>query len=99
MANPEAYTRLILEVLRGNQAAFVRTDELQEAWRIFTPLLHTLEQNKITPLPYAYGSSGPREADVLMAANGFILPNGFRYQQRAVRHIGPHVSDLYSHDT
>lgn len=40
---PDAYESLLLEALRGDQANFVRSDELEEAWRIFTPLLHRLE--------------------------------------------------------
>lgn len=39
---PDAYERLILDVIRGSQLHFVRTDELAEAWRIFTPMLHEL---------------------------------------------------------
>ena len=37
-----AYTRLLLDVLRGDQSTFVRSDELNEAWRIFTPILHQI---------------------------------------------------------
>ena len=43
MENPDAYTRLILDVLRGKQSGFVRDDELQAAWTIFTPLLEQLD--------------------------------------------------------
>ncbi len=32
------------------------SDELAEAWRIFTPLLHRIEGEKITPIEYMYGS-------------------------------------------
>jgi glucose-6-phosphate 1-dehydrogenase len=35
-SNPDAYTRLILDVLQGKQGAFVRDDELRRAWEIFT---------------------------------------------------------------
>lgn len=55
MKMPDAYERLILDVFLGSQMHFVRTDELAEAWRIFTPLLHDLEKNRIAPLPYTYG--------------------------------------------
>ena len=41
---PDAYERLILDCFVGSQMHFVRTDELKEAWRIFTPLLHHIEQ-------------------------------------------------------
>lgn len=51
---PDAYERLILDVFCGSQMHFVRSDELQEAWRIFTPLLHQIEKQKIQPIPYKY---------------------------------------------
>uniref|UniRef100_A0A674MVJ3 glucose-6-phosphate dehydrogenase (NADP(+)) n=1 Tax=Takifugu rubripes TaxID=31033 RepID=A0A674MVJ3_TAKRU len=46
---PDAYERLILDVFCGNQMHFVRSDELREAWRIFTPLLHQIEAEKTPP--------------------------------------------------
>lgn len=49
---PDAYERLILDVFCGSQMHFVRSDELYEAWRIFTPLLNEIEQKQVTPLPY-----------------------------------------------
>ena len=68
---PDAYTRLILDVLRGQQSAFVRNDELDAAWAIFTPLLHKLEQGddsqKTLPTPYEFGSRGPPEADAFLS--------------------------------
>ena len=66
MEVPDAYTRLILDVLRGEQATFVRSDELEAAWAIFTPLLHKIEEEKIKPEPYAFGSRGPESADEMM---------------------------------
>ena len=41
---PEAYEKLIHDVLQGESHNFVRRDELEQAWRIFDPLLHHLEQ-------------------------------------------------------
>ncbi len=35
------------------------SDELTEAWRVFTPLLHEIESEKDVPIPYKYGSRGP----------------------------------------
>ena len=46
---PDAYERLILDVFVGSQMHFVRTDELAEAWRIFTPLLHAIEHDRPAP--------------------------------------------------
>lgn len=57
---PEAYERLILEVLRGDRSLFIRADELAAAWDIVTPALHALEKNRIHPQPYLFGSSGPQ---------------------------------------
>jgi glucose-6-phosphate 1-dehydrogenase len=68
---PDAYTRLILDVLRGKQSGFVRDDELDAAWAIFTPLLHRIETEEIQPIPYAFGSRGPKEADEMLARGGF----------------------------
>ena len=36
------------------------SDELREAWRIFTPLLHQIEREKAQPIPYVYGRCGGR---------------------------------------
>jgi glucose-6-phosphate 1-dehydrogenase len=62
---PEAYARLILDVLRGDQSQFVRNDELAAAWDIFTPVLHRMEREKVRPLPYPFGSRGPIRSDKL----------------------------------
>lgn len=53
---PDAYERLILDVFCGSQMHFVRSDELAEAWRIFTPLLHQIEEEKMKPVPYKFVS-------------------------------------------
>jgi len=68
---PEAYTRLILDCMKGDQSLFVRQDELREAWRIVTPLLHTIDKEKVEPLFYPRGTRGPAEADKQAAKFGF----------------------------
>jgi glucose-6-phosphate 1-dehydrogenase len=62
-SNPEAYTRLILDVYHGKQASFVRDDELRRAWEIFTPVLHEIETSSVAPIVYEPGGRGPKEAD------------------------------------
>lgn len=53
---PEAYESLILDALKGDHSNFVRDDELDASWRIFSPLLHYLDDNKeIIPMEYPYG--------------------------------------------
>ncbi|XP_005754997.1 glucose-6-phosphate 1-dehydrogenase-like [Pundamilia nyererei] len=78
---PDAYERLILDVFCGNQMHFVRSDELQEAWRIFTPLLHQVEKEKPRPIPYTYGSRCPREADDLLKRVGFCYEGTYKWVQ------------------
>merc|ERR1711978_551208 len=60
---PGAYTRLILDVMRGDQSLFVRADELREAWRIVDPLLTKVKKGQVKPVPYVRGSRGPEAAD------------------------------------
>jgi len=69
---PEAYEKLIHDVIQGESHNFVRRDELEEAWRIFDPLLNRLEGKQARdPERYAVGSRGPRKADDLIDRMGF----------------------------
>jgi 6-phosphogluconate dehydrogenase len=77
--NPEAYTRLILDVLQGKQASFVRDDELRRAWEIFTPLLHEIDNSNIKPIVYMQGSRGPVEADEFIARLGYSRNDDYVY--------------------
>ncbi|MGK3744455.1 MAG: glucose-6-phosphate 1-dehydrogenase, partial [Bacillariaceae sp.] len=61
LSNPDAYTRLLLSVMRGDQGSFVRDDELRRSWEIFTPLLHAIDDTGVRPLPYKPRSKGPDE--------------------------------------
>jgi 6-phosphogluconate dehydrogenase len=74
-SNPDAYTRLISDVLQGKQGAFVRDDELRRAWEIFTPLLHKIEQENVQPILYPQGSRGPIEADEFIEKVGGYTRN------------------------
>lgn len=67
---PEAYESLILDVIRGDRSLFIRADELEAAWDIFTPVLHELEERNIKPRPYPFGGTGPEAADVLASRYG-----------------------------
>ncbi|XP_068713345.1 glucose-6-phosphate 1-dehydrogenase-like [Montipora foliosa] len=79
---PDAYERLILDVFSGNQSHFVRSDELAEAWRIFTPILHQIEKEKIKPIPYKFGSRGPLESDELIKKCGFVYSGTYKWQKK-----------------
>jgi len=78
---PDAYERLILDVFFGSQMHFVRTDELAEAWRIFTPLLHRIEKEKPKPIQYKYGSRGPKEADDMCAKHNFVYAGTYKWSK------------------
>lgn len=52
---PDAYERLILDVIEGDKSLFIRNDELEQAWKLFTPILHHLEANQVQPKLYSYG--------------------------------------------
>jgi len=60
---PDAYESLLLDVMRGDRSLFIRRDELQAAWDIFTPVLHEIQQRKLEPEPYEFGSGGPAAAE------------------------------------
>jgi len=76
---PEAYERLILDVVRGDHNLFVRSDELQTAWDIFTPILHQLEADKRKPEIYEFGSRGPASSDELIKRAGYIRTEGYTW--------------------
>lgn len=76
---PEAYERLILDVFLGSQIHFVRSDELAEAWRIFTPILKEIEAGKAPIYKYKYGSRSLAEADELCAKTGYIFDSKYNW--------------------
>lgn len=78
---PEAYERLILDVFLGSQIHFVRSDELAEAWRIFTPLLKEIETGGVKTYKYKYGSRTLKESDDLCAANGYKYNEKYIWKQ------------------
>lgn len=49
---------------------FIRADELEAAWALFTPVLHEIEAQKVAPEMYPYGSRGPVGAHYLAAKFG-----------------------------
>ncbi|KAH0562277.1 hypothetical protein GP486_003022 [Trichoglossum hirsutum] len=78
---PEAYESLILDALKGDHSNFVRDDELDASWRIFTPLLHYLDEHEeITPMEYPYGSRGPLVLDEFTASYGYRFSDPKTYQ-------------------
>jgi glucose-6-phosphate 1-dehydrogenase len=65
---PDAYERLIMDVIRGNQTLFMRGDEVEAAWAWTDPIIHSWGDRK--PQPYDPGGSGPEDALMLMHRDG-----------------------------
>ncbi|HMP74662.1 MAG TPA: glucose-6-phosphate dehydrogenase [Kiritimatiellia bacterium] len=67
---PEAYERLLLDVLRGDSTLFTRSDEVEAAWRVVDPVLKTWRQRPEFPIAeYTAGGWGPAEADRLLVGS------------------------------
>ncbi|QDU40171.1 Glucose-6-phosphate 1-dehydrogenase [Maioricimonas rarisocia] len=67
---PEAYERLLLDVMRGDSTLFTRSDELEAAWRFVDPILQAWEQPTHRPELYPAGTWGPKAAEQLLARSG-----------------------------
>lgn len=67
----DAYENLLLDVVRGDRSLFIRADELQAAWDIFTPVLHAADAGRVAVDPYAFGSTGPDAVRRLAKRYGF----------------------------
>ncbi len=68
-ASPEAYERLILDVLLGDPPLFPRHEEVELSWNILDPILDHWAR-KGHPEAYASGSWGPASADQMLARDG-----------------------------
>jgi glucose-6-phosphate 1-dehydrogenase len=69
--SPDAYETLILDALLGDQALFTREDEVEEAWRVVTPMLGAWAHGHGPSFPdYAAGTWGPDAADDLLGRDG-----------------------------
>ena len=67
---PDAYERLIMDVIRGNQTLFMRGDEVEAAWAWTDPIIEAWEGRGDRPQSYDPGSSGPEDALMLMHRDG-----------------------------
>ncbi|MCA2225008.1 glucose-6-phosphate dehydrogenase [Nonomuraea aurantiaca] len=67
---PEAYERLLMDVLAGNPTLFMRRDEVAAAWQWIDPILAAWESSAELPEPYPAGSTGPAGAHELLARSG-----------------------------
>ncbi|HSJ88048.1 MAG TPA: glucose-6-phosphate dehydrogenase [Anaerolineales bacterium] len=69
-ALPDAYERLLLDTMTGDASLFTRADEVETAWGIIDPIIHTWEAQKEPLALYEPGTWGPKEADELLAQDG-----------------------------
>lgn len=72
MATADAYNRLLLDCMLGDQTLFTRSDEVEAAWHVISPALHAWDEaSDPTLVPqYEAGTWQPPEAEALMNADG-----------------------------
>lgn len=67
---PDAYERLIMDIIRGNQTLFMRGDEIEASWKWTDPIIEGWTERGDAPKTYEIGSTGPEDAAVLMHREG-----------------------------
>jgi len=67
---PDAYERLLMEVLRGNTALFMRRDEVEEAWRWIDGIIDSWQLAKQKVRSYVSGSWGPTDSSLMLDRDG-----------------------------
>ncbi|MBL8849401.1 MAG: glucose-6-phosphate dehydrogenase, partial [Planctomycetaceae bacterium] len=72
---PEAYERLLLDVMRGDSTLFTRSDELEAAWKFVDPVLDRWKQPDHRPELYPAGGWGPKGALQLLNRSGRVWRN------------------------
>ena len=70
LAPSTGYETLIYDCMIGDATLFKRADEVEAGWRIVQPIVDAVAADGATPPLYLAGSSGPREADALLARDG-----------------------------
>ena len=68
--NPDAYERLLMDVIRGNQTLFMRRDEVEAAWEWVDPILRGWEEKGMKPQGYTAGTWGPSSGVALIERDG-----------------------------
>ncbi len=72
VTSSDAYDRLLIDCMLGDQTLFTRSDEVEEAWRVVTPALMAWESSNEQELvpKYEAGTWEPAEAELLMNRDG-----------------------------
>jgi glucose-6-phosphate 1-dehydrogenase len=85
---PEAYERLLVDALEGDSTLFARSDGIEVAWRLIDPIIQGWLSGDAPEMSnYEPGSTGPYEADVLLARDERAWIEGC--MSRARTFIGP----------
>ena len=72
--SPDAYERLLMDVVRGNPTLFMRRDEVEAAWTWVEPILERWSRPDHRPRPYASGTNGPSAATTLLERDSRSWP-------------------------
>jgi glucose-6-phosphate 1-dehydrogenase len=67
---PDAYERLLLDAMVGDPTLFIRTDEVEQSWKIVEPILDAFQDPSFPIARYEAGTWGPPEADRLLSQAG-----------------------------
>ena len=67
---PDAYERLIMDVVRGNQTLFMRGDEVEAAWAWTDPIIEGWTARRDKPQLYYPGTNGPEDSLMLLHRDG-----------------------------
>jgi glucose-6-phosphate 1-dehydrogenase len=68
--NPDAYERLIMDVIRGNQTLFMRRDEVEAAWKWIDPIFNAWAESRQEVQGYTSGTWGPSASIALIERDG-----------------------------
>lgn len=74
--SPDAYERLLLDVIRGNQTLFMRRDEVEAAWRWIDPIFAAWEETAQPVRHYTAGTWGPSQSIALIERDGRTWNDG-----------------------
>jgi glucose-6-phosphate 1-dehydrogenase len=67
---PDAYERLLMDVVQGRPSLFMRRDEVETAWAWIEPILHAWDEHGHAPKTYPAGTAGPPAATALIERDG-----------------------------
>jgi len=67
----DAYERVLIDCILGDQLLFVRQDGIEMTWKFLAPALESVDEKRISVLPYMAGTWGPPAAEELIRRDGY----------------------------